>query len=70
MIGSPRNPEKSVVLEFDDNRLLPQLFGSHNIHLARIEQELDVSLNSKGNLVTISGVHELADTAGVVLKGL
>jgi phosphate starvation-inducible PhoH-like protein len=58
------------VLEFDDNRLLPQLFGSHNIHLARIEQELDVSLNSKGNLVTISGVHELADTAGVVLKGL
>ena len=70
MIGSSRNPEKSVVLEFDDNRLLPQLFGSHNIHLARIEQELDVSLNSKGNLVTISGVHELADTAGVVLKGL
>ena len=70
MIGTPRNPEKSVVLEFDDNRLLPQLFGSHNIHLARIEQELDVSLNSKGNLVTISGVHELADTAGVVLKGL
>ena len=70
MIGSPRNPEKSVVLEFDDNRLLPQLFGSHNIHLARIEQELDVSLNSKGNLVTISGVHELADTAGVVLKCL
>jgi len=70
LIGSPRNPEKSVVLEFDDNRLLPQLFGSHNIHLARIEQELDVSLNSKGNLVTISGVHELADTAGVVLKGL
>ena len=70
MIGTPRNPEKSVVLEFDDNRLLPQLFGSHNIHLARIEQELDVSLNSKGDLVTISGVHELADTAGVVLKGL
>ena len=70
MIGSSRNPEKAVVLEFDDNRLLPQLFGSHNIHLARIEQELDVSLNSKGNLVTISGVHELADTAGVVLKGL
>jgi len=70
LIGSSRNPEKAVVLEFDDNRLLPQLFGSHNIHLARIEQELDVSLNSKGNLVTISGVHELADTAGVVLKGL
>ena len=70
MIESPQTPEISVILEFDDNRLLPQLFGSHNIHLARIEQELDVSLNSKGNSVTISGVNELTEIAGVVLKGL
>ena len=65
-----QNTEKSVTLEFDDNRLLPQLYGSHNAHLARIEQKLDVSLNSKGNSVTISGVNELAEIAGGVLKGL
>ena len=70
MIGSPQSPVKSLTLEFDDNRLLPQLFGSHNAHLARIEQELDVSLNSKGNSVTISGLNELAETASVVLNGL
>ena len=70
LIGSSQNAEKSVTLEFDDNRLLPQLFGSHNAHLARIEQQLDVSLNSKGNSVTISGVNDLAEIAGVVLKGL
>jgi len=70
LIGSPQSPVKSLTLEFDDNRLLPQLFGSHNAHLARIEQELDVSLNSKGNSVTISGSNELAETASAVLNGL
>ena len=70
LIGRVQNAEKSVTLEFDDNKLLPQLFGSHNVHLARIEQKLDVSLNSKGNSVTISGVNDLAEIAGGVLKGL
>ncbi len=61
---------KTLQLEFDDNQLLPQLFGSHNTHLARIEQKLDVSLNSRGNAVTISGPPELAESAKTVLTGL
>ena len=30
-------------MQFDDNRLLPLLFGEHDQNLARIEQELGVS---------------------------
>lgn len=68
--GSMAAEMKTVQLEFDDNSLLPQLFGSHNRHLAQIEQKLDVTLNSRGNAVTISGPAEVAETAGAVLRGL
>lgn len=70
MSGGTQSQDKSLTVEFDDNRLLSQLFGSHNIHLARIEQELDVSVNSRGNSVTIFGQYELAESAIVVLNGL
>ena len=36
-----------LTVEFDDNGLLPQLFGDHNVHIARIEQTLDISLSSR-----------------------
>src|SRR5690606_6704316 len=57
-------------LEFDDNTLLPQLFGSHNSHLAQIEQRLDVSIASRGNNVTISGPREQAEKARGALNAL
>lgn len=60
----------SLLLEFDDNSLLPLLFGSHNAHLAQIEQRLDVSLNSRGNEVVISGAKEQTATAATVLNDL
>ena len=60
----------TLLLQFDDNGLLPLLFGSHNSHLAQIEQRLDVSLNSRGNEVAISGAPEQAETAATVLTGL
>ncbi len=40
---------------FADNALASALFGPHNTHLERIEQELGVDLNSRGNGVTIHG---------------
>ena len=66
------NPDslQTLTLEFDDNKLLPQLFGSYNAHLARIEQKLDVSLSSRGNAVTISGDEDLTAAAEDVLNGL
>jgi len=71
MTASARGSEaKTLHLEFDDNRLLPALFGSHNSHLARIEQTLDVTLNSRGNEVVISGPAFSTEAAGQVLNGL
>ncbi len=60
----------SVHLQFDDNTLLPQLFGAHDKHLARIEQQLDVSLVSRGNHLTIAGPSEAADAAQAALRSL
>ncbi|HEX9461053.1 MAG TPA: PhoH family protein [Alphaproteobacteria bacterium] len=50
-------------LQFDDNTLLPVLFGEHDRHLARIEQALGVSLISRGNHVAISGPPSAAERA-------
>ncbi len=58
-----------VHLQFDDNRLLPLLFGQHDQHLARIEQQLGVSLVSRGNQLAISGPAEAVETArGILLR--
>jgi len=69
-IASATSDATTVELEFDNNRLLPQLFGSHNSHLARIEQELEVELRSRGNAVTITGPAVAAEAARNVLSGL
>ncbi len=61
---------KTIKLIFDDNGLLPQLFGSHNSHLARLEQSLDVLVNSRGNEITISGSAFATEAARAVLTGL
>ena len=44
-----------TVMAFDDNRLLSALFGRHDRHLARIEQELGVVVRARGNRVSIAG---------------
>lgn len=62
--------EKTVDMEFDDNRLALQLFGSHHNHLARIERTLDVIIDTRGNRVAISGAAEAADVTRSVLEFL
>ncbi|MFO1118955.1 MAG: PhoH family protein [Rhodospirillales bacterium] len=56
--------------QFDDNRLALQLFGAHHSHLARIEQQLDVSIHSRGNELTIDGDPAAVNTAAAVLDRL
>ena len=60
----------SEILQFDDNGLLPMLYGEHDQHLARMEQQLGVSLVSRGNRLAISGPPELVSTAGRALTAL
>ena len=65
------DPESaSVHIRFDDNSLLPLLFGAHDKHLARIEQQLGVSLASRGNHVTIAGSADAANIARTALRNL
>ncbi|WP_142849394.1 PhoH family protein [Telmatospirillum sp. J64-1] len=60
----------SVTRAFDDNSLLQALFGPHNSHLERIERQLGVSLQSRGNEVTINGPVEQVEEAAAVLDNL
>ncbi|HZP20846.1 MAG TPA: PhoH family protein, partial [Bauldia sp.] len=65
---SPRQPvpaaengngeESHVVVAFDDNRLIPELFGEFDQNLARIEQRLGVYAVARGNQVTFRGSAE------------
>ena len=69
---SPKSPAPValVSLEFDDNQLLPLLYGHHNSNLAHIERELDVRLDSFGNIIQISGSHDNIAIAKATLEAL
>lgn len=63
-------PDRRIDVEFDDNRLLPMLYGEHDRHLARVETLLGVSLISRGNTLTVSGPPDAAEAARSVLNTL
>ena len=46
---------RRIGLQFDDNALVPFLFGEHDRNLAQIEEELDVEIAARGNEVVITG---------------
>ena len=50
-----------IVVAFDDNRLVPELFGEFDQNLAMIEQRLGVDMVARGNQVTIRGRPEACD---------
>ncbi len=62
--------EASLYLAFDDNSLLPALFGEHDQHLARIEQALGVWVTSRGNHVALSGSADATNSAKKVFLEL
>jgi phosphate starvation-inducible PhoH-like protein len=62
--------QRSVTLQFDDNGLLPLLYGEHDRHLARIEQRLGIRVGSRGNRITIAGAAGQTETAEAVLRDL
>jgi phosphate starvation-inducible PhoH-like protein len=58
------------VLEFDDNRLLIELFGPADRNLAILENGLDVSIARRGNQVVVLGAGEGASMAEAALDQL
>jgi phosphate starvation-inducible PhoH-like protein len=62
--------QSPTLLQFDDNSLLPLLFGEHDQHLARIEHKLGVSIATRGNQVAITGPDAARDSAKSALDAL
>jgi len=55
---------------FEDNRLVPVLFGEQNLHLHKIEDALGVQIGSRGNEVLISGAGKDISRARDILETL
>ena len=68
--ATAREGEAPLYLTFDDNRLLPALFGEHDEHLARIEQALGVWVTSRGNHVALTGPANATNAAKKVFLEL
>ncbi len=68
--GSAPGDSDSLVIAFDDNRLLTELFGEHDRNLARIEQGLGVLASSRGNKLVITGDPQARAQAGRVFRDL
>ena len=68
--GDPAAGAESLQIQFDDNARLPMLYGEYDRHLARIEQQLGVSLSSRGNQVTLSGAPDAVAVARATLNAL
>jgi phosphate starvation-inducible PhoH-like protein len=60
----------TTYLEFDDNDLLIELFGSQDGHLKLLEKELDVTITTRGNRLVIQGEDEITRIAGRTLASL
>ena len=60
----------SIRMEFEDNGTLARLTGEHNHNLARLEKALDVSLDSFGNSITVSGPAPEVKTARRALEDI
>ena len=59
-----------VVLAFDDNRLVGDLFGQFDQNLALIEQRLGIDAVARGNQVIIKGHHAACEQARMALEAL
>jgi len=57
-------------IEFDDNLLLPALYGERDQHLDRVERQLGVSLVPRGNRLAIAGPASATEVARLTLSRL
>lgn len=63
-------PDRLLELEFDDNSLLPSLYGPHNSFLQKIERHLGVMISAHGNIVTIAGHQNTTQMAHEAIDAL
>lgn len=59
-----------VTLTFDDNQLLPVLFGEHDAHLSKLERKLSIQALSRGNVVELIGDKANVEAGRAALESL
>jgi phosphate starvation-inducible PhoH-like protein len=62
--------KKPKYVSFDNNLHLTALFGEHDCNLLKIEEKLDVSITSRGNMIFISGDNGKVVQAEYILESL
>ena len=55
---------------FQENGLLPMLYGENDEHLSRIEKKFNVSASSRGNVLALSGEKSNIEAGKAVLEAL
>ncbi len=55
---------------FENNQLLPMLYGDGDSHLVRIEKKLGISASSRGNVVVLEGEKHAVEAGRMVLESL
>ena len=56
---------ESVSIAFQDNSLLPMLFGDEDIHLTKLEKKFNVQATTRGNMLSIAGEKNDVDKINV-----
>ena len=69
-VRTPETGPPGPVLEFSENRLMIDLCGPFDQHLAAIEKALDVQIVRRGNFLTLLGEPPLTERAAQVLQSL
>jgi phosphate starvation-inducible protein PhoH and related proteins len=64
--GSPT----TINLTFQDNALLPMLFGENDAHLEKLERKFNIQASSRGNLLALTGEKLSVESARNVMEVL
>jgi len=59
-----------TLIDFDDNRLIAELSGGHDAHLAVLEDALNVRIDPRGNRFAISGTEGARERAAAAMSHL
>jgi phosphate starvation-inducible PhoH-like protein len=60
----------TVNLVFDNNSLLPMLYGDNDTHLSKIEKKFNISASSRGNVLALAGEKSSVEASRAVLENL
>ena len=60
----------TLTLSFDNNALLPSLYGDEDEHLMRLERQYGIQTASRGNILVLTGAQASVEAAKRVLESL